>query len=380
MKIGLMGFEFVSPNKGCEALSYSFLDILRKTKKEDIELYIFSNINSFGILKRIFNEFHFTIVPIRYKDIKFRTIRAFMNCDCIFDITMGDSFSDIYSKKYCKGLIRSKMAAELFAKKYILLPQTYGPFSDKKIEFMATKVIRKADRVYVRDPLSKRYLERICKKVEVKSFIDLAFMLPYDSKKYEIGHKRINFGINVSGLLWRGGFIEKNQFGLKFSYQEYIYKLLDKYSNDNRYYVHLIPHVVDLDEYAYDDDYKISKLINSDYPNTILAPLFQDPIEAKSYISNMDCFLGGRLHSTIAAFSSGVATIPFSYSRKFEGLYDQFSYQYLIHGTTDNLSEAVKKTIDFITDYKRINKEVNKSKEENNRIMSKFVTEIKGLL
>ena len=30
MKIGLMGFEFTSPNKGCEALSYSFLAILEK--------------------------------------------------------------------------------------------------------------------------------------------------------------------------------------------------------------------------------------------------------------------------------------------------------------------------------------------------------------
>lgn len=30
MKIGLMGFEFESANKGCEALVYSFLSIIEE--------------------------------------------------------------------------------------------------------------------------------------------------------------------------------------------------------------------------------------------------------------------------------------------------------------------------------------------------------------
>ena len=30
MKIGLMGFDFSSPNKGCEALTYSFINILKE--------------------------------------------------------------------------------------------------------------------------------------------------------------------------------------------------------------------------------------------------------------------------------------------------------------------------------------------------------------
>lgn len=34
MKIGLMGFEFSSPNKGCEALVYSFMSIIKNKLKE----------------------------------------------------------------------------------------------------------------------------------------------------------------------------------------------------------------------------------------------------------------------------------------------------------------------------------------------------------
>lgn len=30
MKIGLLGFEFDSPNKGCEALGYSFVSLIKK--------------------------------------------------------------------------------------------------------------------------------------------------------------------------------------------------------------------------------------------------------------------------------------------------------------------------------------------------------------
>ena len=32
------------------------------------------------------------------------------------------------------------------------------------------------------------------------------------------------------------------------------------------------------------------------------------------------------MHATIGAISSGVATIPFSYSRKFEGLFGNLEY------------------------------------------------------
>ena len=55
------------------------------------------------------------------------------------------------------------------------------------------------------------------------------------------------------------------------------------------------------------------------------------------------------MHATIAAFSAGVADIPFSYSRKFEGLYDSLGYPYVIHGCTDTTVQAINKTIEWIS-------------------------------
>ena len=41
LNIGLMGFEFSSANKGCEALSYSFVEILIKLFPDKQYLFAF---------------------------------------------------------------------------------------------------------------------------------------------------------------------------------------------------------------------------------------------------------------------------------------------------------------------------------------------------
>jgi polysaccharide pyruvyl transferase WcaK-like protein len=40
----------------------------------------------------------------------------------------------------------------------------------------------------------------------------------------------------------------------------------------------------------------------------------------------MDFFCGSRMHACIAAVSSGVPTVPISYSRKFTGLFESLGY------------------------------------------------------
>jgi polysaccharide pyruvyl transferase WcaK-like protein len=79
-----------------------------------------------------------------------------------------------------------------------------------------------------------------------------------------------------------------------------------------------------------------------------LAPFFINPIEAKSYISGLDFFMGARMHACIAAFSSGVPVFPVSYSRKFFGLFrDSLGYQHLgdlTCVTADEALQEMKKT------------------------------------
>ena len=47
-------------------------------------------------------------------------------------------------------------------------------------------------------------------------------MLPNEKVNIEKDNNVLNIGINVSGLLWNGGYTRNNQFGLKFNYKAYI--------------------------------------------------------------------------------------------------------------------------------------------------------------
>ena len=64
------------------------------------------------------------------------------------------------------------------------------------------------------------------------------------------------------------------------------------------------------------------------------------------------------MHSTIASFSAGVPVIPFSYSRKFEGLYDNLNYPFVVHGRTDSTEQAVRKTLDWIENKEQLKKKI----------------------
>jgi polysaccharide pyruvyl transferase WcaK-like protein len=78
--------------------------------------------------------------------------------------------------------------------------------------------------------------------------------------------------------------------------------------------------------------------------NVILAPRFDSPSEAKSYIAGMDFFMGARMHACIAALSSGVPVVPMAYSRKFKGLFGALGYDYTVECTTES-ADAIETRI-----------------------------------
>ena len=90
--------------------------------------------------------------------------------------------------------------------------------------------------------------------------------------------------------------------------------------------------------------------MKKEFEQLIEAPGFSTPVEVKSYISAMDVFTGARMHATIAAFTTGVPVIPFSYSTKFEGLFKSMGYDHVLSATKINTKSAIRKTIRMIED------------------------------
>ena len=74
----------------------------------------------------------------------------------------------------------------------------------------------------------------------------------------------------------------------------------------------------------------------------------------KTLIAGMDVMLAARMHAAIGAFSAGVPVIPFSYSRKFEGLFESLDYPYVIHGAGEDTDQAVRRTLDMVENREKL--------------------------
>ena len=103
-------------------------------------------------------------------------------------------------------------------------------------------------------------------------------------------------------------------------------------------------------------------------------------MQAKKYISEMDVFVGARMHATIGAFSSVVVTIPFSYSVKFEGLFESVDYQYIIHGKTMDLEEALTTTIKYIEKCEELSEKQQYSMKIVNKKLNDFYKKMEMIL
>lgn len=273
--------------------------------------------------------------------------QIFENADFILDIGQGDSFADIYGEHRFRIIDRIHVMARKYKKTYCILPQTIGPFKDTMIAHLAHESIANASCCMARDKQSYDYVKKnISEQQKIAEYIDVAFFMPYEKIEQESGYTHV--GLNISSLLWHGGYSRDNQFGLKCDYKKLVKEIINYFLSLKKTKVHLIPHVVE-GERGIENDYEVSYEIWREYNNAnlVLAPFALGPIEIKSYIAGMDFFMGARMHATIGAFSSSVPVVPMAYSRKFNGLFvDTLQYDAMVDMKTMNnnliLSEITK--------------------------------------
>ena len=172
--------------------------------------------------------------------------------------------------------------------------------------------------IFARDRMSFDCARELLPQKPVERTIDAAFFLPYEKTAFD--GEKTKVGINISGLLWHGGYTRNNQFGLRSDYSRTMLGILDAFSSRQDVELHLISHVIGRPDFVDEDTHVVGEL-QARYPRAIVAPAFRTPVEAKSYIAGMDFFAGARMHACIAAVSSGVPVYPLAYSRKFNGLF-----------------------------------------------------------
>lgn len=359
IQIGIIWANPYNKNMGVAALAYSSLALLKDiTDQNDIDAefsFFGSDKNSKSSLtidgksinfKNMYgmNFFHWkSFIKLFLFPRRFNTLKI-LGLDYVFDIAEGDSFTDIYGEERFWRILNSKRFFSFFNKKQILLPQTIGPFENANHEKKAFDIMRKMDTIISRDKQSYEYTLEFLPKEKINETIDVAFYMPFEQQTHNNG--KINVGINISGLLWNGGYTRNNQFNLKTDYQKLIQKTISYFLSIQNVQLHLVPHVIP-ENAPIENDYAVCLEIIKDNNQIILSPRFKTPIEAKSYISGLDFFIGARMHACIAAFSTGIPVFPMAYSRKFNGLFaETLQYEWMGDCVNEPEDIIVTKLID----------------------------------
>lgn len=374
-RIGVVWANPSSGNLGVSALAWSVVALLEEVSREQASKL---EIHFYGCTQTGPYELELPeqkIRVFRHGYYNYRGWKAIINAlfgripglkimsqmDALFDMGEGDSFSDIYGVERFSTLCDTKLFASRFHIPQMLLPQTIGPFQSQECARRASKMLRRMDVLTCRDAQSHSVAASLLEK-ECTELVDVAFALPY--RRHDgvgQGSRGIRVGLNVSGLLWNGGYTGKNELGLTGDYRETIIELAKKLVGMPEVMVFLVPHVFGGNCLPVEDDYRASVELSEVLAceRVILAPEFSSPIEAKTFISSLDFFMGARMHACIAAISSGTPVVPMAYSRKFNGLFrDTLGYSRLVDLKVHSKEEVVEICIESLLARESIRREI----------------------
>lgn len=344
LTIGLLWHSLNSDNLGVGALTVSHLAILRDVLAAEGLTARFVIIGWTDPKPHYFARDDVEVVQLRMKDFLnpnglFRTLRR---CDAVFDIGAGDSFADIYGPQRILRMIAAQNLTLFARRPLIFSPQTIGPFAPGYVRRLALRSLRRARMVATRDDLSTAFAREMGFDGPLTEATDVALRLPFEPPAPRAPGGPVKVGLNVSGLLFNGGYGRDNSLGLTVDYAALMREIVGWFVSRGDCEVHLVGHVVS-DVHAVEDDGAAGEALAEAFPGCVVAPRFPDPSAAKSYIAGMDFFAGARMHACIAAFSSGAPVLPIAYSRKFKGLFGALGYDHNADCKTEDQAAIVAK-------------------------------------
>jgi colanic acid/amylovoran biosynthesis protein len=308
----------------------------------------------------------FRLLPMAYLRSKFLNwndrLKHIGECDFVGAFNGGDSFSDIYGLARYFFTCFPMLIAIFLGKKLVLLPQTFGPYKSRISRAIAKWIIGHSSMVLSRDRESILLLRDLMKRssppVQAQFCPDVAFTLPSASMENLAIYPRTgiskNFtwiGMNVSGLLFHGGYTGNNMFGLRFEYRQFILELVEKLlAEDDRIRILFIPHTYGQEGNVNSDpiaSLRVFEALQNRYEHRLflLTGNYKEH-ELKGIIGRCDFFIGSRMHACIAAISQGVPTAALAYSDKFKGVFESIGLENLVvDGRRLDLNEAASRLI-----------------------------------
>lgn len=283
-------------------------------------------------------------------------VRTVARARFVGEICGGDSFSDIYG--FQRFFLRSlpTILVILIRGEIVLFPQTYGPFKTGLARRIAAWIVRRASTVLARDQVSLEVARSLGAAPERSRFCpDVAFTLPVERPANPAiepplpaasDDPRCLVGLNVSGLLFHGGYSRSNMFELKLDYPAFVRGLVEALLKTPGTRILLVPHTF-APPGRVESDNGASAELRSALPEPLrervhLVTHGYDQHQIKGIIGMCDFFIGSRMHACIAALSQGIPTIGVAYSRKFAGVFESVGAgAWVVDGKSTANAEAI---------------------------------------
>ncbi len=294
----------------------------------------------------------------RWLTQKIPWLQAITESRFVGDIRGGDSFSDIYG---LRRLIEGSMpawTALMLKRPLVQLPQTFGPFKSRTARFVARYLLARSAVVIARDLASQVVARDLLKGTRtVLLSPDVAFALEaIRPAKILLKPPFVGFfpaqliGLNVNGLMYRGGYSQNNMFGLKLKYQSFLEALVIRFLRETTVDLLLIPHTWAPADDVESDNQAATELLSS-LPNELrhrvhLVAAEYDAHEVKWIIGQCDFVIAGRMHACIAALSQGVPAVGIAYSMKFRGVFESVGMEdWVIDGRIMGDEDSVSRVL-----------------------------------
>lgn len=260
-------------------------------------------------------------------------LRRILEAKANLSLAGGDSFSDIYGLSRLLYVALPQVLVLLLGRPLVQLPQTYGPFRSRLARLIARYLLRNSQVVCSRDRAGvatvRALLDGHGPPVEVVP--DVGFLMQPDHVRPDVllklemaRHRGPLIGLNVSKLLFMGGYLGNNMFLLREDYPLLVRRLIKFLIQEMKGAVLLVPHVCG-GPGSEESEVALNSQLFSE-----LATHYQEKVvvlderfshrELKTIIGKCDLFIGARMHACIAAVSQCVPTIALAYSDKFAGV------------------------------------------------------------
>lgn len=330
-------------NREFEIIKYRFYrNPFRKLKKEGVDEFV---INGTRWKQHVFNVFFIEKYLYKYHLHIFQTSfnKTIKNVKFVAALNGGDGLTDIYGETLLNTRLPEINFAIEFKIPFIIMPQTIGPFLQEKNKERIIAILRKAKQIYVRDNNFNEDLDK--NGISYTKTKDLSFFM--QPIPFSIDIQKPCVGINISGLAY------SNKFGNlagEFDLYPLLMKRIVELFLSKGCKIYLIPHSYNVNSPEKNNDdmeatehfyNRIENKTNVYFVNkNLISP------QLKFLISQMDFFVGTRMHANFAAIFTGTPVFGLAYSYKFKSAFENNG----IHNRTADINNVNNEQIEEIVD------------------------------